>query len=433
MDLRSYWEILVRRRWVIVVTLAATLSATLLGTLLMTPRYRAAATLQVATATTGSADWTDYDLDYADRLMNTYLTLATTRPMLQDVARRLELTEPLEAVADRLELEILANTELIRIRALDPDPERAAALANTLAELLIARSGGRSDEVRAPRPEVTLVEAAVPPALPASPNRTLNLALGLLVGIVGGLGLAFLSENLDPTFYTEAQLVEATQLPVLAYLPHGNPSRVVAGGAPPPVVLADASVLRAQLVAHLRGRAAPVPAESCKTLLVVSSESGTGVSATVIQVALALAQADETVVAVDADFAEPVLHTRFGRPRAPGLSDLLASGGRVAEALQPTLHPNLELLSSGAPTDPPPPLGSKRMSQVLGELAGRCDWVVLGAPALAVAADALELAPKVGGVLLVAQLHRSQPGAVGAARHKIEAVGGSVVGTVVVR
>ena len=218
LELRDYWSVLMRRKFIFVITLIFTVLAAAIGTNFITPRYEAAATLRVATATSGSVDFIEYDLNYADRLMNTYLNLAATRPIVRQLAQRLDLSEPLNEVAELFELEIPANTELIRVAAQHPNPERAAAIANTLSAILVEENERvYTGEDRAYK--VTVVEPAIPSELPATPNLWLNLALGVLLGTAGGLGLAFLFENLDSTLRSVEQIEEATGLLALAHLP----------------------------------------------------------------------------------------------------------------------------------------------------------------------------------------------------------------------
>src|SRR5512137_766051 len=89
MDLKYYFTILWGNKWIIVTTLVVTLIVVTFGTLLITPIYSATATLRVATASTGSLTSADYA--YAERLMNTYTKIATSSPVLQELAGKLNL------------------------------------------------------------------------------------------------------------------------------------------------------------------------------------------------------------------------------------------------------------------------------------------------------------------------------------------------------
>ncbi|RPJ39770.1 MAG: hypothetical protein EHM35_01520, partial [Planctomycetaceae bacterium] len=114
---RSYPAILWHRKWLIVATTIATVLVVLVGTLLVTPLYEASAKLRVFTAARGSVDWVDYDIAYTERLMNTYSELATSQPVLQELAQTLNLTHLPEIGA-----EVVPDTELMQISVEGADP-----------------------------------------------------------------------------------------------------------------------------------------------------------------------------------------------------------------------------------------------------------------------------------------------------------------------
>ena len=92
MELKSYLDILWRRKWIIVVTVLVTFSVVAVGTLMTTPTYTASTTLRVATAVGGSVDYSTYQ--YAERLMNTYTEIATSAPVLHELAQQINLDAP---------------------------------------------------------------------------------------------------------------------------------------------------------------------------------------------------------------------------------------------------------------------------------------------------------------------------------------------------
>src|SRR5262245_22723498 len=96
MELRAYLTILRRRRWIIAATLVLTVIVVLIGLSVITPKYTASTILRVATATEGTSDWVDYNVDYTDRLMNTYAKIAVSGPVRAELAQRLKLDRPLQ-------------------------------------------------------------------------------------------------------------------------------------------------------------------------------------------------------------------------------------------------------------------------------------------------------------------------------------------------
>lgn len=126
MELRKYFKILWRRKLIIITTTIVTIAVVGIGTRYITPMYQASATLRIAVSASGSINYSDFI--YADRLMNTYVEIATSRPVVKELVKRLGLTK-----TPILKVEIVPNTELIRITVEDTNPKLAATAANSLA------------------------------------------------------------------------------------------------------------------------------------------------------------------------------------------------------------------------------------------------------------------------------------------------------------
>ena len=88
MELSRYIAILWRRKWVIAITFTVTVAVVTVGSLVMTPIYEATTTLRVPTVPLGSTENVYYNLQYADRLLNTYRTIATSDLVLEQLVHR---------------------------------------------------------------------------------------------------------------------------------------------------------------------------------------------------------------------------------------------------------------------------------------------------------------------------------------------------------
>ncbi|MBL8132622.1 MAG: AAA family ATPase [Anaerolineae bacterium] len=136
MTLHDYLSILRRRGWIILLTLVVAISAGVVLTKGMTPVYEASAMLRVLTANEGQiGQYSNYNIFYADRLMRTYSHIAASAPVVAEVVDRLQLAEP-----PGIEIQIIADTELMKLTAEHRDPALAAAIVNTLSDVLVARS-----------------------------------------------------------------------------------------------------------------------------------------------------------------------------------------------------------------------------------------------------------------------------------------------------
>jgi non-specific protein-tyrosine kinase len=513
MELRTYWAIVWRRKWVIAVTLAATMAVVIVGTLRTTPIYQASTTVRVRVMTGSSASSADYY--YADRLINTYTEIATSKPVLEELDKRLGLSTP-----PLITVEPIASTELIRITVEDPDPSLAALAANALAEILAAQSselyagGVRTtsqiladqlaqveDELRQAQTEyerlvaqtaetplpaytpvatdtaeyeglaaltaedtqrinelnrtialkqslyatllqqyeaartteeirsnaLSIIDPASIPTSPIKPRKVLNIALGSMVGLMGGVGLAFLFENLDTRLHTVEQIERVTALRALGRIPYTRqePRNIFLSGASP----------QREAFRHLRtGIYAAARGSPPHTFLVTSAEPGEGKSTIVTNLALALAQAGQRILVVDADLRRPTLHTNFQLSMTIGLTSVVDGKLRLQDAVQDTEVAGLSVLASGPlPPNPAELLGSRRMRALLAEMEPHFDMVLVDAPALLPVTDAAVVASMVDGVLLVVDCTRSTREAVRSACRELAGVGARVVGLVVNR
>jgi capsular exopolysaccharide synthesis family protein len=207
----------------------------------------------------------------------------------------------------------------------------------------------------------------------------------------------------------------------------------VTRGAPPPVVLLEApSSLASEAYRVLRTNFRYArPDAPPRRVLVTSAGAGEGKSTTVVNLGVALAQAEQRVLLVDADLRKPVLHTVFQRERTVGLSGYLAGETAIDAAIQTTAVPGLSLVSSGSiPPNPAELLGSRRMQELLEVVRARFDLVLLDSPPILAVSDACALAPLVDGILLVVRSGRLPGSELRRASEQIDAVHGRILGAI---
>jgi len=166
------------------------------------------------------------------------------------------------------------------------------------------------------------------------------------------------------------------------------------------------------------------------TLLLTSSEQTPDKSLTAANLAVTMAQAEQRVLLVDCDLRQPTLHTIFGLSNEQGLTSAILDQ-EAPLAIQPTEVPGLSLLPSGPlPPRPADLLGSRRMEGLLNRLRQIADIVIFDTPPVQPFTDALVLATRVDGVLLVIQAGRSRRDRVREARQKLEKVKANLLGVV---
>lgn len=420
----------IRRAWWLVALVASLGAATAAVTVtVLPPRYVATAELYVVVRTEG--DTTTGALvqssTAAQQKALSYVDLASTSRVLEPVVRELELDDDPQMLAETLSAEVPDDSALFRLSASSRDPAQAARIAGAVAASLTAvvdalENGTDDDRVR-----VELVQEPRPPAAPESPRPVVDIALGLLLGLMAGVGLAVLRSQLD-TGVHNAEVAEATlRAPVLAKVAYDK--GIVRR---PLIVHDDPHDPRAEAFRTLRTnlRYATVD-EPSRCLVVTSAGQSEGKTSVACNLALALADEGARVALVDADLRRPAVAERMGIEGAVGLTDILIGRVELADVLQPWGRSPLSVLPSGAvPPNPSEMLGSQGMATLLAELEAHFDYVVIDAPPLLPVTDAAVLAPLASGCLLVASARGATTTSLHEARAVLDRVQGRILGAV---
>ena len=159
-----------------------------------------------------------------------------------------------------------------------------------------------------------------------------------------------------------------------------------------------------------------------KTIAVASAEPGEGKSTACANLAIAYAQAGRSVLLVDADLRKPVQHRIFNLPHAMGLSALLAGRCGFGEAVRQSEFAGLAVLCAGpVPASP---------TELLAAAKRRYDIVIVDTPSLAAGADALIVADRCDGAVLVIRRGKTKLGAVENAKESLASARARLVGAV---
>lgn len=269
------------------------------------------------------------------------------------------------------------------------------------------------------------VEVHDPPVIsnsPVSPNVTLNLVLGAVVGLIFGVGIAFFLEYLDTSVKTLEDVERYLQVPVLAVIPKDVGMLHKQSGMSP-----DAEayrILRTNIEFNRKN-----PEDNAIT--VVSGGAGEGKSTTLVNLAYICAQGGYTTLMIDADLRRPRLHTFFDIKNSVGLTNYLTTELMLEDVILETPVENLYFMPSGIlPADAAGILNSRRMAELIQDVKQRFDLVLVDSPPILGVSDASVLASEVDLTMLVVQ-HRKLPrNMLLRVKHAVENVGGHVIGVV---
>lgn len=400
MDLQDYMRIL-RRNWMLITI--CTLVGLLAGAasaVLIRPTYTAETQLFVAIQSSGSVSELQQGNTFSQARVQSYVKTVRTPVVLQPAIDELGLDTTADQLAQRVTASADLNTVLINISVSDSSAVQSAAAAKAIASSLIAAvdklekpEAGGSSPVR-----LSIVTPAEAPTVPSAPNTKLNIALGFLAGLVGGLGLAFVRTLADTRIRGEVDVRALTDSAILGGISFDNDAL-----KKPLLTQAAHQSPRAESFRQIRTNLqfANV-AGKAKTVLVTSSVPGEGKSTTATNLAIAMAQAGNTVCLVDADLRRPMVHDYLGLERNAGLTTALVGAARIDQLLQPWGDDTLYVLASGQiPPNPSELLGSDEMKNLILGLEDVFDTVIIDAPPLLPVTDAAVLSQHVGGVVVV--------------------------------
>jgi len=319
---------------------------------------------------------------------------------------------------------------------------------------------------------IWIVDRASFPLRPTFPNKVRNILIGFIVGLAGGIGLAFGLEYLNNTVKTSKEVTGATGLPILGVIPSFEAevnlkgpmaefrriTGIISGNSGPKKSQVSrnkggsdslaSSVVKAgesgktpstNIIELIPAREPQsIQAESyrsirttllvswppgkIKAILVTSPLSREGKSSTVANMGITLSQANKRVVIVDADLRKPKQSKIFGHNGGWGLTHYVSSFIDAADLIRPTQFQNLSLISSGPiPVNPIELLTSEKVDALMAFLKRSFDYILLDAPPLLAVSDALALGPIIDGIILVARGGQTPISALKQAKQKIDA------------
>jgi succinoglycan biosynthesis transport protein ExoP len=487
-DLRGYLNIARRRMWSILLIALLAAGGAFLASLRQTPMYDSTAEVMLTAFDPGQVLSGAYNYALSQTMPNEMA--AASGPLVGEIASGLVRQEGDDgAQTGHLAVRNPTNTTVLEFTYSDASPRTAQVWSQAYADAYIKYRDGQAEDaykaatsslqskltdlqqkladkqaelLAAPNSEAVTIQgdisnlqnqmievqtriATVPPPYqgatqlvapaplptsPSNPKPARDAALGLVVGLALGLGIALLREHLDDRTAGRDELGRELGAPVIAVVPkvegwrRKKTTRLVARDAPMSVAAESYRTARANLefLAATHGT---------KTIVVTSAYLGEGKSATTANLAVTLAQTGKRVVAMSCDLRKPRLHRFFGITNEPGLADLLVGWASVEQVAVRSEPSSLRVLASGSiPPNPAELLGSEQMAKLLDALREITDYIVIDTPPVLAVYDALILARLADGVIVVADAATTTRGALVQTREQLEQIGSRIIGAI---
>jgi capsular exopolysaccharide synthesis family protein len=250
-----------------------------------------------------------------------------------------------------------------------------------------------------------IIDPALEPGRPISPNVPTNLAMGVLAGIVFGFGFAWLLAVIDDRVKTSFDIESLVGLPLLGVIPRINrmeqpdKAQIVSNGADPMIV-------EAFMALHSTLRLKD-ESRNAKLLMVTSTLPGEGKSFVTTNLALAFASQGQRTVVVDCDLRKPNVQNSFRLHAAKGVINYCTQGASLDEITIRNVHPNLDVITTGGRSKIPAQLfNSKEFEALLSELGKRYDRILFDTPPLGVVSDAMNILPMMDGAIFTIRFNK---------------------------
>ena len=398
----------------------------------VTPQYQSSAMFYVNNNSFSVGDAalsiTSGDLVTSRGLVDSYIVILKTRETLNEVIDYAGVDLTYGEVSGMITAAAVNETEIFRVTVTNPDPQEAEKIANAIAYILPKRIGNIIDGTSA-----KIVDSAVVPAGPSSPSYTKNGVIGFLIGFLLCAGSIALKEIFDTTIRSEEDIEQVCAHPVLSAVPNMQgggkkkaryayydvkkkkpgkkqsvKEKAKAQKQNEALIGSNTSFVATEAYTRLRTKLqfSFTDDGTSRVIGLSSALSGEGKSLTSVNLAYTLAQLNKRVIILDCDMRRPTLADKMSLNKKPGLSEYLTGQHEFKDVVQRYGREDEEVafhvISAGEnPPNPVEMLSSLRMERLLDNLREAYDYILLDLPPVSEVTDAMAIAPRADGMLLV--------------------------------
>lgn len=216
-DLKEYFQIIKKRAWIIaLITSVAVVISAIISFFVLSPVYEASTTLIVnSDKAPGTEVITGDQINVSEKLAVTYGEIIKSKVVLDEVCKKLGIPGGYQAIADKITVSPVNQTQIISVSVQDTNPKRATDIANTIPKAF-TKEVKRITKAN----NVQVIDKANVPKAPIKPNKIMNIAIAAVIGIMISLFVIFLLEYIDNKIKTPQDIEKHLGLPLLGVVPH---------------------------------------------------------------------------------------------------------------------------------------------------------------------------------------------------------------------
>lgn len=215
-NLSEVFQVL-KKRWklILIFILGATLIASIFTFLVITPEYEVDTKVFVGKEEASKEGYNSSDIQMYQKLLKTYAELIKTEDLVTKAIESSNLEIKPGVVLKNLTVTSIADTQILELKYKSKSPEEAMKVITSLREEFVKLA---SEIV--PNGNIQIIEEATFPSATVSPNKKMNLAIGVVLGFMLGIGVVFILEFLDNTYKGKENLERELKIPVLGVIPN---------------------------------------------------------------------------------------------------------------------------------------------------------------------------------------------------------------------
>ena len=457
LDLLDMLHILRRRWWVIIVCfILAVIICAVVTYNFIVPLYKAETTLFAGKEPSKIASLDISDLNLNQRLVTDYREIVLSRLVARQVIEELDLDMTVMTFQRRVTVEAVRDSRFFKIAFESTSPKMAMDVANALGRAIIEKAADIIDVQN-----VIVIDAAELPTKPIKPNKTLNIAIAALLGLMFGVFLVYFLELLDRTVKTDKDVQRHLALSTIGEIPlfegedrssKKGVARIIkrslwrlnpnskgtdsANTSKSLISLLDPKAPASEAYRSLRTNIGYTSVDKqVQTIVITSAGPEEGKTTTLVNLAISLAQLGKKVLVIDADLRKARIHKYFSLPNDNGVTDIIVNKYKVKDAVKKIEEvDNLYVITSGAyPPNPAEILESKKMADLLETVRTDYDIILIDTPPVGQLTDAAILGKMADGVILVIASGETHIDFAKHAKSRLEKVNARVLGAVITK